>query len=251
VWCNNCTDPQKKSLAATYPIGTTVFVGDPLHQTYKGWFIDQGWTETQPAQSYPLPTAQTATPQQENMIVAAMQFYNVAPVGWHKAIDFNYVPYSNSTNVYNIVNPGNNQNVFLNHVLMSNQIQIDLFMNTMFGIGNMFNISTPSIPLVYVTVYFWDGSYVTVVIDSSHTTQEATVKDNSGIDSHQNTVLSHAPPSGTTYTFQFNQVPGTNPNDYQNWLNQMTYIGYGIPVSPGTFWACTSSPAGLHCIHPY
>jgi len=252
VWCNNCTDAQKKNVAATYPIGTTVFVGDPQNQNYKGWYIDQGWTETQPAQSFPKPTATTATPEENDRIVAVMQFYNLAPVGWQKSISVNYTQFNSAGNVYNYVNPGNSQNVMLSNVLGSTTVTALLLANMSSGIGAFFHITGPQVPVIQITVTFWDGSTLTVAIDTTHVTPAASVVDNSGVDSHENTVLSKKPPDGTTYTFQFLQATNTNPNDYQSWLNQMQLIGYTFATGPATYWACTVIPgSGMHCIHQY
>jgi len=249
AWCNGCTDSQKKNKAAEYPIGTTVYVGDVTNRSQKGFFIDQGWTETQPTQPYAKPTPFTPAPPQSDVISAMMEFYNITPAGWSKAIDYNY-PVSN-INVYKVVNPGPNQNNLTDWVGRQPYTQSLEVRAGILAIGSTFTPAKSSeLPKTTFEIEFTDGSTITVEADYSGRTPRYKVKLNTGRDSHNNDVLSTPDGMGHGHEFDFSG-PG-NPSDYANWLYQMgTFLHYDVPVSPGSFWACTNSPAGLHCVHPY
>jgi len=246
VWCNGCSDAQKKTMASDSAIGTTVYVGDLVNRNVNGYFIDQAWTEDNPAQLVKKPTRFTPVAPQLDAVNGLIEFYQMTPVGWKKAADYNY-PNSN-INVYDVVNNGPDQRdltIWVGGQPYSKSLEVR---GEIFGITNMFSIGDASkLPSVDFVITFTDGSEITVTVDYSGRTPTYKVKPNSGWDSHHNPVLTS--PSNTPVVFRFTG-PG-NPNDYNDWLFQMHLLNYDVPVGPGSYWACTNSAAGYHCVHPY
>jgi len=250
LWCDSCSIPQQKAAALTRPEGETVYVGDVVNRTLSAYVItvtsyDDSYNPPRPI-IRAVPTALTSP--YNDVGNALITFYNTTPVGWTKRLDLNYGPYSMSTNVYDVVTPGTNQNVMLDWVSHQQGPLFQQLDNSLLSIFAAFRvIDATKLPNVTFVIHFNDGSKITVTVDFSTTPPTYKVVQNSGIDSHHNTVPSTLPNGSLLFSFA---GPG-NPTDQQDWIQLMTRFGYDIPISPGAYWACTNSPAGLHCVHPY
>lgn len=246
VWCNNCTDLQKRAMALESPIGTTVYVGDLVHRNENAYYIDSAYNEENPPRLVKVPERFTPVAPQTGMIDALIDFYYVGTPGWQKAGSFQYP--SNSINVYDVVDTGPDQNNLTDWVSRQpGTVPVEL-LDRLAQLATVLKIADlNAVPKTTYTITFTDGSSIKVTVDYGSTNPEYVVVANSGRDSHNNTVLSNH--SNNLVRFDFSG-PG-NFNDFNDWLSRMGLLGYSIPVTPGAYWACTNSAAGYHCVHPY
>jgi hypothetical protein len=246
MWCDGCTAPQKRSMAGTRPIGETVYIGDNTANSFSAYFVDLLLDDSyNPPRQVKSPHLTTLDPSYNDLDDALLDFYDHAPVGWHKSLQATY-PVT-PINVYDVVVVGPAQNNLLDWVsndvgMIMNQIPIRIEQMLSF-----FTIADASkMPSIRVTVTFTDGSKIDVDVDYSTTNPDFKVVENSGRDSHNNVVLSRRTSAPTNFDFS----GSGNPSDYLDWVHWMQQLGYGIPVSQGMTWACTQDPAnGLHCVH--
>lgn len=248
LWCDSCTAPQKRAKAATQPFGTIVYVGDVNQDTFVAYSVDMMYDD---AYSPPrqVKTVHAITPDSALQWIedGLLAFYHAAPVGWQKSMVVDY-PIAYDVNVYNVVAPGPAQNRMLDWAADSLGAWLNDVSVRTEQITSFFRLVDASkAPKITSTVRFADGSTIRIGVDYSATEAEFFVVDDSGRDSHHNTVLSRRRDTPVNFNFS---GPG-NPNDFASWNLWMQLLGYGVPVGPGAIWWCTSDPTfGLHCIHP-
>lgn len=249
AWCDGCTDSQKRAKAEAQPEYATVYVGDVTSSTngVRAYFVNVLVDDAyNPPRRVKRAVAASMEPEYDDLTHALINFHNAAPVGWQKSLEIDQYP-NTGINVYDVVNMGQNQNT-LTDWLSTQPYAVAMDINrATAGFVDMFTwVDASKLPEVEFEIYFSDGSKINVKANYRSRITKYTVVPNSGRDSHNNTVLSS--PSSAPVQFNFNG-PG-NPNDEDDWRQQMNLLGYNVPVEQGHVWACTKDPAnGTHCVH--
>jgi len=134
-----------------------------------------------------------------------------------------------STNVYDIVTPGTNQNVMLDWVSHQPGPLFQQLDNSLLSIFVAFRvIDATKLPSVTFVIHFNDGSKITVTVDFSTSPPTYKVVQNSGIDSHHNTVPSTLPIGSILFNFA---GPGNRPTT--DWTQLMTRLGFDVQSRRG------------------
>src|SRR5690348_9629820 len=202
LWCDGCTAPQKRAKAATQSVGDTVYVGDTVANTFVAYSVGLRLDDSvSPPRQIVSPHLITADPAYADMESALLQFYNHAPVGWSKRIELNYPdPFAG---VYDVVAISPAQNSMLDWVDSNNGYLINQLPIRIEQVVSVFKIIDPSkMPAMRITVRFTDGSRIDVDINYVTTNPDYRVVDDSGRDSHNNTVLSHRTSNPTRFDFR-------------------------------------------------
>ncbi len=238
TWCSGCTDAHKRDIAAAYPEGTVVFIGDRISGDVQGYTVDRGWLESKPTA-----TAFKPVPPHSDKIRAMGTFYNLPPVGWAKAVTLHYP--DTDVNVYSVVNISPAWNSMTRWISAQPEMFTLSVREGIYGASAYFKLADAiQQPSVDVQIVFTDDSRIRLAVDYSLGDPEYTAEPDSAMDSHRNPVMSAT--SSRPYEFDFSG-PG-NPTDYEKWLNQMTLLHFGIPPEGVERWACSSAPAN-RCIH--
>ena len=238
LWCDNCADAQKEDMAKTQPPNTTVYVGDVVKKTVYAYNIymdvDDG---VRPPRRYKAVDRFTPPADYAAAAMSYVNFYNAAPKGWQKSQQVHYDgPGSGDRIAYDVVNTSPMQNDMLDWAADNTS-----FVTVVVDSLSLF--MTGASPKEQYEIIFWDGSKITIERDVKNMLIKYEVVQDSGRDSHNNTILSKARDNPV----QFNFVGPGNPKDPARWSGQMTMLGYSGMSAHGGVWACTKSAAGLHC----
>lgn len=281
VWCEGCTSAQMQDTAKGAVASGTVYVGNPQAGIVQAYDV---YSDVNDIGQPPYPRVKVADPVKGDAayLEAAkglVQYYNVAPVGWHKTVFAKLQPKTlvdaygstvgrlNSNypdpdkNVYDTINPGVDQNNMKDYI----SSEVGSYANVLGMVGRFLAgvrvVDGSKVPAMQITVVFNDGSHIDVMVDFSTfyindpTKIKVDVDDKSGVDSHNNNVPSmNADPDSAKGTYRFNG-PG-NPTDQARWTQQMQWIGYGVGAGGGTGgtgtwhgWACVSTGSGENKVY--
>ena len=245
LWCDSCTDDQKKGMALAQNVGDVVYIGDVIGRTFKAYKVFLTFDDfyNPPLRIKNAPEISIDS-EYADTLAALLDFFAYAPAGWTKNLAMDYP--NQNINVYDIVLDGTPaQNNLLDWVAGAGGSQANEIADRLISLASTFRIvDQTKVPKMTVVVTFWDGSKITISVDYSVTNAEYKVVPNSGRDSHNNTVLSAA--SGSPVGGTFTGIG--NPTDHQRWISWMQLLGYGIPVTNGASYACTRDPVnGLRC----
>ena len=246
LWCDSCTNDQKKGMALAQAVGEVVYVGDVIGRTFKAYRVSIRLDDHyNPPLQIKIAPEISIDPAYQDLLDGLQDFFAYSPAGWQKNLAENYP--NQNINVYDVVLGGTPaQNNLLDWVAGLGGSQSNDIADRLISFASTFRIvDQTKVPKISVVVTFWDGSKITVSVDYSTTNAEYKIVPNSGRDSHNNTVLSTSTgsPVGATFT-------GIgSPTDHQRWIAWMQLLGYGIPVTNGASYACTTDPVnGLHCV---
>lgn len=252
LWCNGCTPAQKNTVALTQPPGATAYVGDVVSKAVSAYTVyidvDDGTRPpTRKKVAQPIPV----DPAYKEAADAYINFYNAAPVGWAKTAQVHYDgPGSGDRNVYDVVNRSPSQNELLDWSRTDMRVDFGTYLQSV--LSKMASFNSQNGPRVDVVIIFWDGSRITLRLntESSHGDNQVwDVVPDTGQDSNKNPVLSTK--TNDPVNFRFNNSAGgkpTNPTDFSRWTTQMVSIGYNVSSGPrGGTWACTSGNGVSHC----
>jgi len=245
LWCDSCTNDQKKGMALAQAVGEVVYVGDVIGRTFKAYRVSIRLDDHyNPPLQIKIAPEILIDPDYADVLNALLDFFAYAPAGWAKNLAMHYP--NQDVNVYDVVFRGPQQNNLLDWVAGAGSANLNDIADRLISVASAFRIvDQTKVPKITYVITFWDGSKITVSVDFSTENAVYEVVPDSGRDSHNNTVLSI--PSNSPIQFDFNG-PG-NPTDRDMWQNIMQLHGYGIPVQQGVMYACTRDPGnGLHCV---
>jgi len=245
LWCDSCTDDQKKGMALAQNVGDVVYIGDVIGRTFKAYKVFLTFDDfyNPPLRIKNAPEISIDS-EYADTLAALLDFFAYAPAGWTKNLEMNYPDVN--VNVYDVVFRGPKQNTLLDWVAGAGSANLNDIADRLISVASAFRlVDHTKIPKITYVITFWDGSKITVAVDFSAENAVYEVVQDSGRDSHNNTVLSV--PSNSPIWFDFTG-PG-NPTDRDMWQSIMQLHGYGIPVQQGVMYACTRDPGnGLHCV---
>jgi len=225
-------------MAAAYPEGTIVFIGDRISGDVRGYTVHRDWLESKPTA-----TAFKAVPPRSDKIRAIGAFYNLPPEGWRKEVTLRYP--ETDVNVYSVVNIGPAWNILTRWNSAQPKMVALSVRDGIYGASSYFKLADATQePGVVLQMVFSDDSRIRLAVDYSQGRPEFAAEPNLAIDSHRNPVMPAT--SDRPHEFDFDG-PG-NPTDYENWLKQMTLLHFVIPPERGERWACGSAPAN-RCFH--
>lgn len=284
LWCDNCTDSQKASATLTYPAGSLVYVADAINQTVDSYqvYTDSRYnsaimSSAQKQGIMPAAIASKAalwfapTEPYRSYANSLIAFYSLAPKGWYKSIKLATTgvlthggaydlsaPYSDRTiNVYDVIDPGPNQNNLTSWIANSTGSWMNQQSVNLTNLASAFHIvDNNRLPKFEITIKFDDGSQINVKVDLSTTNPHYTIDPKTGIDSHHNNVpatraaatcSTTGDPGICNYSFD---GPG-NPTDKQDWQSRMTLLGVTVQggASSGGHWACTVTGEGPNAVY--
>ncbi|MEP6485378.1 MAG: hypothetical protein ABJB01_13085 [Rudaea sp.] len=235
LFCHGCTPGQLDSaiLADPSPIGTIIYVGDTASGAIGAYHV---YADVDDSRHPPVHTRQienvSANPSLTAGINSGIQFYNMAPIGWHKRYNENYP--DTSKNIYNFVDAGPDQNAF-NASVNTGMTGLNVAGKQFGVIMSQVHLGDPStIADVTTTEAFADGSHVNLVWDKSSGTQK--LDPDSARDSDYNNIPYVGADGkihslGGKHAFSDDTHGVTN---YNNFIRQVTSLGVAIvPSAPG------------------
>jgi hypothetical protein len=247
LWCDECSDAQKKAAALTRPIGEQVYVGDAVLQHLDAYVVEATSLDV----SHDSPTATrnatttAATSPYDEIGHALIEFHRAAPVGWSKQVNLAYAA-ALSANVYDVAFAGFARNILFDWISRQPDASFEQAGRERHGLSSAFRIVYPATsPAATFVVRFEDGSRIAVTDDFSTTIPNYDVAPDSAIDSHRNIIPLQAGRGSLSFDFS---GPG-NPDDQRRWTQWMTLLGYRVEATPGSRWSCTNSAAGFRCDH--
>jgi hypothetical protein len=247
LWCDGCSDAQKKAAALTRPIGEQVYVGDAVLQRLDAYVVEATSLDMShdPPTATRNATATAATSPYDEIGHALIEFHRAAPVGWSKQVNLAYAA-APSTNVYDVAFAGFARNILFHWISRQRDASFEQAGRETLGLFSAFRIVYPATsPAATFVVRFEDGSRITVADDFSTTIPNYDVAPDSAIDSHRNIIPLQAGHGSLPFDFS---GPG-NPDDQRRWTQWMTLLGYRVEATPGSRWSCANSTAGLRCDH--
>ena len=264
VWCNNCSGVQMQAAASKAGIGIT-YVGDPVNHIINAYQTYFDVEDTVPVTRKKVTDQIVADREYVGYINTAFDFYDAKPKGWNKhltvytnnpaANDVYY--YDPDVNVYNIINPGPQQNNFLDWERSINtSLAGTILQATLLSLSNLHfvDLNKFNYPTVVITVKFDDNSQVDLEVDASTDPPHLKLDQDSARDSHNNNVPylnRNGQIQGLGGSFVF--TGAGNPNDLQNFLNEMAAMG--VPITDGSSqphgWACTRVGDGSYVCQKY
>ncbi len=254
IWCNSCTPAQMQAAAAKVGLGVT-YVGDPINRIVNAYQTYWDVEDTNPPTRTKVTDQIASNSQLMDNLDTAINFYNLKPVGWHKHFDSRI----NDTwpSVYNIINSGRYQNDFINSIngfAIISADTVSLFGNVVQTLASIHLVDQSAGPTLRTTLEFSDGSHVDAVFDPS--TDKLILDPSTARDSHNNSIpylgsdgLTHS--LGGEHDFSGNG----NPNDENNFLNQVNHLGVVIISGVGGSssqqhgWACVKSGDGPDAVY--
>lgn|GEM_PF-4270166 len=240
LWCDNCTDAQKEDMAKTQPPNTSVYIGDVVKRVVYAYNVyidvDDG---VRPPRRYKVADRFTPPADYAAAAMSYVNFYNAAPQGWQKSQQVHYDgPGSGDRIAYDVVNPSPAQNDLLDWAADNTSFVTQV-------VDNMSLFITGVVPKEQYEIVFWDGSRITIERDVKNMLVKYEVVQDSGRDSHNNTILSKSRDTPVQFSF----IGPGNPKDPSRWAGQMTLLGYSGMSAHGGAWACTKSAAGHICTY--
>ncbi len=255
IWCQGCSGLQKHNAVMSRPVGATVYVADAINGTYAAYHISGTPSTPHDPNSPYTPSlskfADPITPDPELAVVleSAIGYYQTAPVGFHKHVivpvdgqlfgDSSYPP-----SVYDIINDGPNQYFFTNKLNSTSGEPVLLaFAHLIQGLANFHAVNTSAGPTLSTKLTFSDGSTIEAKYDQSSGKLKLDLS--TARDSHGNRIP-YLGVDGKKHNLggihDFDPSTG-NPNDLNNFLNQLSMMG--VPINYGTGGGATGG-GGYH-----
>lgn len=167
VWCSGCNSTQISNAVLTSGagFGVTVYVGDPVSGAYAAY---QKFSEIDDSHQPPTHSTvvQNVTGDSSvlNGVHAYIQFYQTAPVGWHKTSSVVYNGPDHLATGWTIANFGPNQanfNSWLNSTLLPGAVAAQFFGIGSQLTGGLIHSDASWLPTQTITITFPDGSTMT------------------------------------------------------------------------------------------
>jgi hypothetical protein len=116
LWCDSCSNEQKKGMALAQQVGEIVYVGDVIGRTFKAYRVgirmDDSYNPPQPIKIAP---EISIDPAYQYLLDRVLEFFAYSPAGWRKNLSERYD--NSNINVYDIVLNGTpNQNALFDWV---------------------------------------------------------------------------------------------------------------------------------------
>lgn len=192
LWCHGCTESQLTAavLADATPLGVPIYVGDTATGAVGTYMVyaDVDDSKHPPVHVRTVESA-TADPSIAALMTGALDFYNIAPVGWKKKIADVYTgsdPHASGYTVSNFGADQTNYNVWRNSTWGGTKglVHVLALVIQLAVITNVADAS--SAPYVSVTTTFDDGTSVTSAWD--YLTTSFKVDPNLSVDSENNPI---------------------------------------------------------------
>lgn len=154
-------------------------------------------------------------------------------------------------NAFDVVDPGTGRNAVVNYLSNWNNWSLgNIILFNFQSYASAFLAFRTGAPVtITIVVYLSGGSHSDFTFSYANNTWK--YEDKSSVDSHGNPI----PQSRNDIvrngngTQNYDYRGSGNPGDLLDSLNR--FAQFGVPISTGSYWACTSIPDGVHCVHPH
>jgi len=246
--CNGCTSAQYKNAAILQGVGER-YVADFQSGTLKKFLVSKepGFNGTF---TY-IANALTVEPDHFDAFLRLKAIWDSNSHSLSYVHEIEAAGSISQLNAFDVVDPGIGRNAVTNYLSNWNNWSLgNIILFNFQSYANAFLAFRTGTPVsITIVVYFSDGSHSDFTFSYSNNTWK--YEDKSSVDSHGNPIpqsrndIIRNPDGTQNYDYR---GPG-NPSDLLDSLNRFSQ--FGVPISSGSYWACTNSPAGLHCVHPY